>query len=144
MLKTDNPKTPKFYTLAKIHKENNPGRPVNSSIDCHTAKIYKFVDYHLQEHSPLTSNQKKHLSNQQEKNQVVPQFHLFYGQEPNIFERNINEFHPSIKLTFEHSYKEITFLDTVITIFPQHNLQKQKHHLPYGKQKMLNTVCWQK
>ena len=32
MLKTDDPMTPKFYTLLKIHKENNPGRPVISSI----------------------------------------------------------------------------------------------------------------
>ena len=39
MLKTNNPKTPKFYTLPKIHKENNPGRPVISSINCHTANL---------------------------------------------------------------------------------------------------------
>ena len=43
------PKTPKFYTLPKIHKPNNPGRPVISSINCHTAKISQFVDYHLQD-----------------------------------------------------------------------------------------------
>ena len=49
MLRTTDPKTPKFYTLPKIHKPNNPGRPVISSINCHTAKISKFVDYHLQD-----------------------------------------------------------------------------------------------
>ena len=36
--------------MPKIHKKNNPGRPVISSINCHTSNISKFVDYHLQEH----------------------------------------------------------------------------------------------
>ena len=36
--------------LPKIHKTNNPGRPVISSINCHTANISKFVDFHLQDH----------------------------------------------------------------------------------------------
>ena len=45
---TSKPRTPKFYILPKIHKENNPGRPVISSINCHTSKISKYVDYHLQ------------------------------------------------------------------------------------------------
>ena len=44
---TSNPRTPKFYIPPKIHKENNPGRPVISSINCHKSKISKHVDYHL-------------------------------------------------------------------------------------------------
>ena len=47
-LKTNKPKTPKFYTLPKIHKENNPGRPVVNSIESHTSKISKYVDFYLQ------------------------------------------------------------------------------------------------
>ena len=47
-LKVSEPRTPIFYLLPKIHKENNPGRPVISSINCHTTKISEFVDYHLQ------------------------------------------------------------------------------------------------
>ena len=47
-LKVENPRTPKFYTLPKIHKKGNPGRPVISSIDCTTSKISKYVDFHLQ------------------------------------------------------------------------------------------------
>lgn len=39
MLRTSEPKTPKFYILLKIHKPGNPGRPVISSINCHTARI---------------------------------------------------------------------------------------------------------
>ena len=47
-LKMDNPRTPHFYLLPKIHKEGNPGRPVVSSIDSHTSKTSKYVDYHIQ------------------------------------------------------------------------------------------------
>ena len=47
-LKTTNPKTPKFSLLPKIHKEGNPGRPVIDSMNCHTAEISRYVDYHLQ------------------------------------------------------------------------------------------------
>ena len=43
-----NPRTPKFYISPKIHKENNLGRPVISSINCYMSKISKYVDYHLQ------------------------------------------------------------------------------------------------
>ena len=35
-LKIIKPKTLKFYIGPKIHKENNPGRPVINSINCHT------------------------------------------------------------------------------------------------------------
>ena len=47
-LKSVNPKTPKFYISPKIHKENNQGRPVINSINCHTSEISRFVDHHLQ------------------------------------------------------------------------------------------------
>ena len=47
-LKRNDPKTPKLYLRPKIHKEGNPGRPVVSSVNCHTANISKYVDYHLQ------------------------------------------------------------------------------------------------
>ena len=42
-LKITNPKTPKFYISPKIHKPNNPGRPVINSIECHTSEILRFV-----------------------------------------------------------------------------------------------------
>ena len=38
-LKRNDPKTRKFYLRPKIHKEGNPGRPVVSSVNCHTANI---------------------------------------------------------------------------------------------------------
>ena len=46
-MKVNNPRTPLFYLLPKLHKTGNPGRPVVSSINCHTEKISQFVDYHL-------------------------------------------------------------------------------------------------
>ena len=33
------------------HKTNIPGRPVVSSVECHTSKIFKFVDHYLQPHA---------------------------------------------------------------------------------------------
>ena len=41
-------KTPEFHLLPKMHKTNNPGRPVISSINCHTNRISEFADYYLQ------------------------------------------------------------------------------------------------
>ena len=40
-------KQPQFHILPKIHKSNIPGRPVVSSVECHTSKISKFVDRYL-------------------------------------------------------------------------------------------------
>ena len=39
---------PQFYTQPKIHQRGNLGRPVISSVSCHTSKISEYVDYHLQ------------------------------------------------------------------------------------------------
>ena len=52
-LKINDPKATKFHMLPKIHKINNPGRPVVSSIGCHNTNITKFVEYHLQ---PIVKN----------------------------------------------------------------------------------------
>ena len=38
-LKNPSPRTPQFYVSPKIHKDGNPGRPVLSSINCHTANV---------------------------------------------------------------------------------------------------------
>ena len=32
----------------KLHKRGSPGRPVVSSVNCHTSNILKYVDYNLQ------------------------------------------------------------------------------------------------
>ena len=43
-----NAKTPKFYMLSKILKENYPGRPIIAAIDSLTSKLPTFVDHHPQ------------------------------------------------------------------------------------------------
>ena len=40
-------RNPQFYKSPNIHKNCNAGCPVVSSINCHTANISKYVDYHL-------------------------------------------------------------------------------------------------
>ena len=40
-----NPRTPRFYKKSKIHKEETSGRPVTSSINCHTLH-FKFFSSH--------------------------------------------------------------------------------------------------
>ena len=44
--KLRNQRHPKFYTL--LHKPAVPGRPVVNSINSHTSRISKYVDFHLQ------------------------------------------------------------------------------------------------
>ena len=41
-------KPARFYLLPKVHKNNNPGRPVVASTNCHTTKISKYVDHYIQ------------------------------------------------------------------------------------------------
>ena len=57
-LKNPSPRTRKFYISPKIHKEGNPGRPVVSSINCHTANISKYIDYLLQ---PIVKRMPSHV-----------------------------------------------------------------------------------
>ena len=40
--------TPELHLPPKIHKASNPGRPVISSVNCHTRRISEFVGYYLQ------------------------------------------------------------------------------------------------
>ena len=47
LLRPVNSRTPVFYILPKIHKTNNPGRAVVSSVNSHTEKISAYVDDYL-------------------------------------------------------------------------------------------------
>ncbi len=46
-LMVKDPRTARFYTLPKIHKAGNPGRPIISANGCPTEKISKYVDHHI-------------------------------------------------------------------------------------------------
>ena len=41
----NSPQTPQFYTQPKVHKDENPGRPVIRSLMCHTDKISKYIEF---------------------------------------------------------------------------------------------------
>ena len=47
-LKENSPKPGRFYTIPKMHKQGNPGRPIVSSNSHPTERISQFVDHHLQ------------------------------------------------------------------------------------------------
>ena len=47
-LKVETAKTSSFYMLPMVHKKNNPGRPIISTINNPTSSIAQFVDHHLQ------------------------------------------------------------------------------------------------
>ena len=53
-----NSRTLLFYLLPKVHKEGCPGRPVVSSVKCHTEKISAFVDEKLR---PIVSKLKSYI-----------------------------------------------------------------------------------
>ena len=53
-----NSRTPLFYLLPKVHKGGCPGRPVVSSVKCHTEKISAFVDEKLR---PIVSKLKSYI-----------------------------------------------------------------------------------
>jgi len=44
LLKSTDSRTPIFYMLPKIHKPNNPGRPVVSSVNSHAENLSAYVD----------------------------------------------------------------------------------------------------
>ena len=52
------PKPCRFYLLPKIHKGNNPGRPIVSAYGHPTEKILEFIDFHLR---PFVKNLPSHI-----------------------------------------------------------------------------------
>ena len=59
-----------------------------------------------------------------------------------VFEKSINEIHHSIKLTFEHSYKEINFLDTTITISSNGRLETKIFKKPTDRSNYLHNTSY--
>ena len=50
-LEVQEAKTLTSIMFPKIHKPENPGRPVISFINCHTTSISQYVDHHIQPHA---------------------------------------------------------------------------------------------
>jgi hypothetical protein len=57
-LTPEDPKPGHFNILPKIHKENNPGRPIVSANGHPTEKISEFIDFHLR---PFVENLPSHI-----------------------------------------------------------------------------------
>ena len=57
-LTPEDPKPGRFYLLPKIHKENNPGRPIVSANGYPTERISEFIDFHLR---PFVENLPSHI-----------------------------------------------------------------------------------
>ena len=57
-LTPEDPKPGRFYLLPKIHKENNPGRPIMSANGHPTENISEFIDFHLR---PFVENFPSHI-----------------------------------------------------------------------------------
>ena len=51
-------KTLAFYMFPKIHKPENPGRPMISPVNCHTTSIFQYANHYLQ---PLVKELKSHV-----------------------------------------------------------------------------------
>ena len=120
-LKRNDPKTPKFYLRPKIHKEGNPGRPIVSSVNCHTANIWKYVDYHTQ---PIVKEILSYVKNTQdflkilEKVKDIPQESLLVTLDVKSLSVNNpnNEGIKAVKEPYE-KYKEKTVSAKVIKTF---------------------------
>ena len=48
LLHNPKPRTPSLYFLPKVHKPNNPGRPIVASFSSSTERVSAYIDAHLQ------------------------------------------------------------------------------------------------
>ena len=65
------PTTSPFYLLPKIHKENNPGRPIVSACNCPTENIASYLDMVM---SPLVCNLKTYVKDTNHALQIFKTF----------------------------------------------------------------------
>ena len=61
-LQTKNPRIPTFHLLPKIHKKDNPGRPIVNGIGSVTEKISVYVDTFLIKYTPRIPSYIKHTT----------------------------------------------------------------------------------
>ena len=65
------PRTSRFYLLPKIHKENNPGRPIVSACNCPTENTASYLDMVM---SPLVCNLKTYAKDSDHALQIFRTF----------------------------------------------------------------------
>ena len=149
MLTETQPKTPKFYTTPKIHKPNNPGRPVISSINCHTARISQYIDYHLQDHAKRLSSYIKDTTDfiNKTKDLEIPTGSILVTMDVSALYTNIpnNEGITSIRQSLikenssiKHMTVILTFLRLILTL---NNFKFNDKHYLQTKGCAMGTKC---
>ena len=113
-MRRNDPKTPKVCLRPTIHKEGNLGHPVVSSVNCHTANISKYVDYHLQ---PIVKEIPSYVKDAQdflkklEKLKDIPQESLLVTLDGKSLYTNIpnNESIKAVKESYEKYKEKVVF-----------------------------------
>ena len=82
-----------FYLLPKIHKENNPGRPVISAISCPTHLISAFIDDTLQ---PLVQNLSSYIKDTTHFLRVIDDFKFDSDRTPFLFTMDVKSLYTVI------------------------------------------------
>ena len=89
------PKEPSFYMLPKIHKLNNPGRPIVSACSCPTELISEFVDSVLQ---PLVASLPSYVKDTNSALQLLNEFEFDHDttSDRHIFTMDVSSLYTNI------------------------------------------------
>ena len=124
-LTTKNPRTPIFYMLPKIHKPNNPGRPIVSGCDGPTEKLSAYVDSYIK---PLAQRVNSYL---QDTNQFLQKLNEL-GQIP------ANSFLATIDVVA--LYTNIPHRDGILAVKEALESRAEKQPLTWVLLRMLHLV----
>ena len=128
-LTTKNPRTPIFYMLPKIHKPNNPGRPIVSGCDGPTEKLSAYVDSYIK---PLAQKVNSYL---QDINQFLQKMNEL-GQIP------ANSFLATIDVVA--LYTNIPHRDGILAVKEALESHAEKQPLTWVLLRMLHLVLTRK
>ena len=90
----DNPQCATFYLLPKIHKVDNPGRPIVSTINCPTELISQYLDSII---SPLVTKLPTYVKDSSDAIRLFKDFN-FQGDEPHrlLFSMDVSSLYTNI------------------------------------------------
>ena len=107
------PRTPVMYFLPKIHKPDNPGRPIVSACGCPTELISSYLDHVMAPLEQYTDPTPDYLGRYID--DCVGTASCSCG-ELEQFINYVNNFHPALQFTWEISETSVSFLDILISI----------------------------
>jgi hypothetical protein len=90
----DDPRSARLYLLPKIHKPNNPGRPVVSNSNCPTEIISRYLDNIL---APIVQTLPTYIKDTTHALNIFNQYH-FTGQQRHIFSMDVKALYTSIPI----------------------------------------------